>query len=584
SSVPGLAAMTAQQAPPEKGADGSSQPSDAAGAGAQRSMSGGPPRSFNRQTTVPRKPLDVEKLGDDPDILELRQSFDPQQLAVLSRLRSCDHSFAKKALPTRNPLLRAWQWWCAYLLPGMGMFSEAYFIFAIGNIEPLFEVQMPNCWACSEGTACTCNQTTVDNVQNIEISAIIVGMLSFGFVADVIGRKWGSRLTMIIMFIGACLLTGAYGPTDQVFLSVFCFSLFFYAVGVGGEYPLAASSAAERAEGDPELRKRRGEMVVLTFSQQGWGNFTNTLVILLLLAMQGATGPLTSREAELTWRLQFGVGAFICFCVTVYRWLYLEESEVWKAEHEGVQQELVDEGDKAALAGKRSWREHWVIFKWTLLNSGVSLVGYYFAAYTIDRKWMGRKRLQSMGFLMMFILYLPCGIWYNELVDHAIKWFQTLYFLSSFFNQFGPNCTSFLVAGEVFPTDVRAFFHGISAAAGKLGAILAASIFSQVDTATTFYCSAGAGIVGAVFTWIFLPDTTGLDLAEIDRYHRFMLAGQTENYHGPAVKPKHLSMYERWRGYGKHYDARLDAQQRKLQDMAAEREEWEHPPSKASED
>lgn len=40
---------------------------------------------------------------------------------------------------------------------------------------------------------------------------------------------------MLIMFVGACLLTGAYGPTDQVFLSVFCFSLFFYALGVGGE-------------------------------------------------------------------------------------------------------------------------------------------------------------------------------------------------------------------------------------------------------------------------------------------------------------------------------------------------------------
>jgi len=33
---------------------------------------------------------------------------------------------------------------------------------------------------------------------------------------------------MAIMAVGACLLTGAYGPTDQVFLSVFCFSLFFY--------------------------------------------------------------------------------------------------------------------------------------------------------------------------------------------------------------------------------------------------------------------------------------------------------------------------------------------------------------------
>ena len=42
---------------------------------------------------------------------------------------------------------------------------------------------------------------------------------------------WHHSVTMIWMFIGACLLTGAYGPTDQVFLSVFCFSLFFYAVG-----------------------------------------------------------------------------------------------------------------------------------------------------------------------------------------------------------------------------------------------------------------------------------------------------------------------------------------------------------------
>jgi hypothetical protein len=33
---------------------------------------------------------------------------------------------------------------------------------------------------------------------------------------------------MIVMFIGGCLLTGAYGPNAQVFLSVFCFALFFY--------------------------------------------------------------------------------------------------------------------------------------------------------------------------------------------------------------------------------------------------------------------------------------------------------------------------------------------------------------------
>ncbi len=50
---------------------------------------------------------------------------------------------------------------------------------------------------------------------------------------------------------------------------------------------------------------------------------------------------------------------------------------------------------------------------------------------------MGRKRLQTYGFLMMFILFLMCGIFYNDMLDHAIQVFQTLYFLSSFFNQFG---------------------------------------------------------------------------------------------------------------------------------------------------
>jgi len=34
---------------------------------------------------------------------------------------------------------------------------------------------------------------------------------------------------------------------------------------------VASSSAAERAEGSRAKRRRRGEIVLLTFSQQGWG-------------------------------------------------------------------------------------------------------------------------------------------------------------------------------------------------------------------------------------------------------------------------------------------------------------------------
>ena len=37
--------------------------------------------------------------------------------------------------------------------------------------------------------------------------------------------------------------------------------------------------------------------------------------------------------------------------------------------------------------------------------------------------------------------------------------------------QFGPNCTTFLLAGELYPTDVRTTAHGTSAGVAKLGAL-----------------------------------------------------------------------------------------------------------------
>ena len=116
-------------------------------------------------------------------------------------------------------------------------------------------------------------------------------------------------------------------------------------MGVGGEYPVASASAAERAEGNPETRLTRGETVVLTFSQQGWGSWANGLVILLLLAVTGATGQvITQEQAEVVWRVQFAVGTFFLMLLTAYRWTCLEESEVWKVERREVADELEQEG------------------------------------------------------------------------------------------------------------------------------------------------------------------------------------------------------------------------------------------------
>ena len=65
--------------------------------------------------------------------------------------------------------------------------------------------------------------------------------------------------------------------------------------------------------------------------------------------------------------------------------------------------------------------------------------------------------MQVMGFACLLALFLACGLAYGPLTGSAagLRGFQTLYFISSFFAQFGPNATTFLV--------VRALLLGPSA-------------------------------------------------------------------------------------------------------------------------
>lgn len=82
------------------------------------------------------------------------------------------------------------------------------------------------------------------------------------------------------------------------------------------------------------------------------------------------------------------------------------------------------------------------------------------------------------------ILSLHCdlGFGYDKLTATAPaqKAFVFLYCLANFFQNFGPNSTTFIVPGEVFPTRYRSTGHGISAASGKLGAIVAQVGFARL--------------------------------------------------------------------------------------------------------
>ena len=524
----------------------------------------------------------------------------------------------------------------------------SYVLFSIGNIKPLFQAAFKSCWGTGGKS---CNATWIAAVDYMEIVGIIIGQILVGILGDWyvslqfaltwltdarLGRRWGLIQDATIMFLGLIMLVCAWGTTLNGWVICYTWSLFFYGIGVGGEYPMTATSGMENAVGSGKIstkedRLHRGRKVTSAFLMQGWGQLANQVIlIVLLLCFHHGSGnpPYSEVAAQWTYRISFAIPAVGTLWLVYFRTYKMrsagkqlaaakKKSKVTGYDTQSLKLTFSYFGPRL-IATAGGWYANDIFFYgnklfqaefistitnnsksimpgwlYNLINVGVSLVGYYLAckflttrdstsrlatdiacppAFLIDNKLYGRKKMQMVGFLMDFILFVVPGFHYNYYKSAAhVKAFQAMYFLSSFFNQFGPNAVTFLVAAEVYPTPIRATAHGFSAACGKLGALTAAVLYNYIDTQTKFYVVPWFGLAGMLLTLLFLPDTTGLDLKEQERRWQYIRAGRESDYHGVAVHPKHLSLYERFRGVGKHYDADLDYQQ-KIEEM---RSDWE---------
>ncbi|KAK1764701.1 putative mfs transporter protein [Phialemonium atrogriseum] len=498
------------------------------------------------------------------------------------------------------------------VLPGAGLGLEGYVLFSIGNLEPLFSATWPQCWGKN---ATECSRNWIASVTYLEVIGIMVGQMGVGIIGDWIGRRWGLIQDAAIMFVGLLMLTASWGLNLQGWVICYAWSLFFYGFGVGGEYPITATSSMENAVSAGKLSTRddrlhRGRKVTMAFLMQGWGQLINQaiLIVLLLIFHHGSGDPPYSVKAvQWTFRLSFALPAIGTLWLVYYR--------IYKMPHASRQLDAAKRksnvtgydvsslktacrhfgGRLLATAGTwfcndvffygnklfqgqfigvisnnpQSVMETWV---WNLINVVVSMAGYYLASLLIDHKLYGRKMMQQVGFFMCFIMFVvPAFNYYYYTQPMGIHSFQAMYFLSSFFNQFGPNSVTFLVAGEVFPTPIRASAHGFSACIGKAGALLASVLYNYIDTQTKFYVVPWFGLLGMLLTFLFLPDTTGLDLKEQERRWSYIRDGRADEYHGVAVHPAHLSLWERLRGDARAYNPELDTKS-KIEDF---RREWQ---------
>ena len=147
------------------------------------------------------------------------------------------------------------------------------------------------------------------------------------------------------------------------------------------------------------------------------------------------------------------------------------------------------------------------------------IVGILAAVLLTDR--VGRIRLQIIGFIGCAVgLGLATLSLQAEEPMRGVLLFGG-FMLFNFMTNVGPNAQTYLLAGEVFPTEIRGKGAGFAAAFAKVGAVLTAFLFPVllVDAGINFLLTVliASSLLGAWITWQFRIETTGVSLEKIGR-------------------------------------------------------------------
>ncbi|GAO18947.1 hypothetical protein UVI_02059280 [Ustilaginoidea virens] len=357
-------------------------------------------------------------------------------------------------------------------------------------------------------------------------------------------------------------------------------------IGIGGDYPLSSVITSEFAP-----TRWRGAMMSAVFSMQGLGHLMSGVVALITTVAFKSSFIRVPNEAscdadcriaaDRAWRIIVGVGA-IPACLAMYyritipetpRYTFDIQHDVEKAdadikayvsskptgECEGRRHSRSKVSENSLNLPRASWSDFLAYFgEWKnssnhgivlhaigygsgssiyeklwnnamgtiVLTAAGSLPGYWTAVFTIDT--IGRKPLQIFGFLLLTIVFSVLGFQFHHLSERALL---ALYIVAQFLFNAGPNTTTFVVPGECFPTRYRSSGHGLSAAFGKIGAILAQTISIPLlkDSGAVFECAGDTCSpyldrllkLFALFMFLgtcvslLIPETKGITLEEL---------------------------------------------------------------------
>ena len=147
------------------------------------------------------------------------------------------------------------------------------------------------------------------------------------------------------------------------------------------------------------------------------------------------------------------------------------------------------------------------------------IVGIFCAVVLADIT--GRIKLQVLGFIGCAAGLLIASFSIDFSGAMKIDLIFIGFMLFSFMTNLGPNAQTYLLAGEVFPTEVRGMGAGFAAAFAKVGAVATAFLFpillAGIGTRFLLYGLVVTSLLGAVVTWMYRIETTGVNLDTVGR-------------------------------------------------------------------
>lgn len=413
-------------------------------------------------------------------------------------------------------------------LSAIGFLTDAYDLFVINLVAIIMAKIYPQ------------SSFDVSLVTTVALFAAMIGQIISGILADYFGRRKLFVLTALSIMFGC--FASAFFTIDHPSFSIYsqlAIWRFITGMAIGAEYPLSAVISSENAASV--------QSTTIVFCMQGFGSLGSCLLITLCLWME--------MDLEVIWRLALTFGGLPGLLVFYPRWK-LHESHEFEAltnsklllTPNNEDNELLETHFQMQMRDYKTLNHGKCNFWWlvgcaatwflfdiafyanslfsaTILKamglgvnslldqalnttylSLIAIPGYLLAIIAIP--YFGLKNIQLLGFLICAILYILLSVALEPL-KHLPVLLLILYGLTFVFSNLGPNSTTFISPVVIFPTRIRATSHGVSAAMGKLGAVLGTSLLKPLYNAyglpTVLLICALISVMGFLMTIFFIP-------------------------------------------------------------------------------